>query len=101
MFYIKPKFNSRGKAESTTSTTSDIGAKGVLWKNTLALQFQQRPGYFERPVLRLFVTYGSWSNDPKASRHEPEFVKQTSGFIFGLQAEAAWVGQPCSRLTAE
>ena len=68
-----------------------IGGKGVLWKNTLALQFQQRPGYLERPVLRLFATYGDWSDDLKgAIATNSEFMNRTSGFIFGLQVEAAW-----------
>ena len=91
MFYIKPKFNLAWESGIDYIDNERIGAKGVLWKNTLALQFQQRPGYFERPVLRLFVTYGSWSDDLKGViATNSEFVKQTSGFIFGLQAEAAW-----------
>jgi len=91
MFYIKPKFNLAWESGLDYIDNDRIGAKGVLWKNTLALQFQQRPGYFERPVFRLFVTHGNWSDDLKgAVATNSEFIDHTSGFTFGLQVEAAW-----------
>ena len=91
MFYIKPKLNLAWESGLDYIDNERIGAKGILWKNTLALQFQQRPGYFERPVFRLFVTHGTWSDDLKgAIATNSEFMNHTSGFIFGLQVEAAW-----------
>lgn len=68
-----------------------IGAEGFLWKNTLALQFQQKAGYFERPVFRIFGTYANWSDELEGKiATNSDFVNETDGFIIGMQVEHWW-----------
>ena len=91
LFYLRPKLNVAWESGFDYIDNERIGAKGVLWKNTVALEIQKRPGYFERPVFRVFATYGSWSDDLKGTiATTSEFVNRTTGFVFGLQVETAW-----------
>ena len=46
IFYIKPKINVAWESGLDYVDNERVGAKGALWKNTVALQFQKRPGYF-------------------------------------------------------
>ena len=91
IFYIRPKINVAWESGLDYVDNERIGAKGALWKNTVALQFQKRPGYFERPVLRLFVTHAKWSDDLRGTiAASSKFINDTSGFVFGVQVEATW-----------
>ena len=70
-------------------------AMGLLWKNTVALQWTTGRGYFNRPVVRLFGTYASWDDDLQGSVGDapgPDrgFLDDTEGFTFGVQFETWW-----------
>ena len=70
------------------------GRKGTLYKETLALQLSRKPGYYERPVLRLFATYAQWGDDFKGLvGHKPDdapYGEDTEGWSTGLQLEWWW-----------
>jgi maltoporin len=93
MFYITPHINIAWESglDYIDNEFIEGGATGYVWKNTLALQFQQQPGYFERPVLRLFGTYANWADDLEGKvATGSEFADDTDGFIFGVQLETWW-----------
>lgn len=96
MFYITPRINIAWESGIDYIDNTILDASGFLWKNTLALQFQQKPGYFERPVVRLFGTHAMWSEDLSGTNlgsngiGGAEFSDDTDGFIFGVQMETWW-----------
>lgn len=91
MFYLTPQVNIAFESGLDWIDNERIAAEGFLWKNTIALQFQDKPGYFERPVFRIFGTYANWSDDLEGKiATNSEFVNDTDGFIFGVQLEHWW-----------
>jgi len=63
---------------------------GWLRKFTIAPQIGAGRRFFSRPVLRLFVTYASWSDSLRGHVGGTPFRDQTSGLTFGVQTEAWW-----------
>ena len=63
---------------------------GWLRKFTIAPQIGAGRRFFSRPVLRLFVTYASWSNGLRGYVGGIPFRDQTSGLTFGVQTETWW-----------
>ena len=63
---------------------------GWLRKFTIAPQIGAGRKFFSRPVLRLFVTYASWSNGLRGYVGGIPFQDKTSGFTFGVQTETWW-----------
>ena len=63
---------------------------GWLRKFTIAPQIGAGRRFFSRPVLRLFVTYASWSDGLRGHVGGTPFRDQTSGLTFGVQTEAWW-----------
>ena len=66
-----------------------------LNKQTLALQCSPQASFWSRPVIRVFVTKGSWTN----ASNSWGFVDQggvfsergqTNGITYGAQIEAWW-----------
>jgi maltoporin len=91
MFYITNQVNIAYETGLDWIDNERIGAEGFVWKNTVALQFQDKPGYFERPVFRIFGTYANWSEDLEGRvATNSEFINDTDGFIFGVQLEHWW-----------
>jgi maltoporin len=91
MFYLTSHVNIAYETGLDWIDNERIGAEGFVWKNTVALQFQDKPGYFERPVFRIFGTYANWSDDLEGRvATNSEFVNDTDGFIFGVQLEHWW-----------
>jgi maltoporin len=64
--------------------------KGWLRKFTIAPQIGAGRRFFSRPVLRLFVTYASWSDGLRGYVGGIPFHDKTSGFTFGVQTETWW-----------
>jgi maltoporin len=63
---------------------------GWLRKITIAPQIGAGRKFFSRPVLRLFVTYSSWSDGLRGFVGGVPFRDKTSGFTFGVQTESWW-----------
>jgi maltoporin len=63
---------------------------GWLRKFTIAPQIGAGRQFFSRPVLRAFLTYGSWSNGFRGLVGGVPFEDRTSGLTYGLQAETWW-----------
>jgi maltoporin len=72
-------------------TSSGVGQyEGWLRKFTIAPQIGAGRKFFSRPVLRLFLTYASWSNGLRGFVGGVPFQNRTSGFTYGVQAETWW-----------
>lgn len=77
----------------TDRVTSPTGGPAQrLTKITFAPTISAGPGLFDRPELRLFVTYGKWNDAATASVNAannagPVFNNKTSGASAGLQVE--------------
>lgn len=63
---------------------------GYLLKGTLAAEFALSKGWWSRPVLRLFGTYASWSEDFKGQIGGDAFADDTTGWTIGTQIECWW-----------
>ncbi|CAM3498113.1 carbohydrate porin [Shewanella violacea] len=65
--------------------------EGNLDKVTLALQLTNDLGYYNRPVIRAFVTYASWSNELKGLvAADTDYADKTEGWSTGIQVETWW-----------
>jgi len=64
--------------------------EGWLRKITIAPQIGAGRKFFSRPVLRVFMTYASWSNGLRGYVGGIPFKDQTSGLTFGVQTEVWW-----------
>ncbi|MGC6456388.1 MAG: carbohydrate porin [Coraliomargaritaceae bacterium] len=71
-------------------TDSDLNGSGELYKFTIAPQIAPGKGYFQRPVLRFFMTYALWSDDFEGLVAPDSYADETEGFSAGVQAEAWW-----------
>ena len=73
-------------------TDSEIkDREGELYKVTIAPQITPGRGYFDRPALRFFVTYASWSDEFEGEvAPDSSYSTDTDGITFGIQAEAWW-----------
>jgi len=73
-----------------TTQTGERQFDGWLRKFTIAPQIGAGRKFFSRPVLRAFLTYGSWSNGFRGLVGGVPFEDRTSGLTYGLQAETWW-----------
>jgi len=72
-------------------TSSGSGQyEGWLRKFTIAPQIGAGRKFFSRPVLRLFVTYASWSDGLRGYVGGIPFHDRTSGLSYGVQTETWW-----------
>jgi maltoporin len=69
---------------------SRTGTSGNLFKVTLAPQVALGSQFFSRPVLRVFVTYGHWSNAFVGQVGGQDYQTQQEGLTWGLQMETWW-----------
>lgn len=69
---------------------SSAGTSGALFKFTVAPQIALGPGFFSRPVLRVFFTYANWPTDFKGLVGGQDYFDKTAGLTFGAQIEAWW-----------
>ena len=63
---------------------------GWLRKFTIAPQIGSGQKFFSRPVLRAFLTYGSWSNGFRGYVGGIPYLNSTNGLTYGVQAETWW-----------
>lgn len=63
---------------------------GWLRKFTIAPQIGAGRQFSSRPVLRAFLTYGSWSDGLRGFLGGVPFQNRTNGFTYGVQAETWW-----------
>lgn len=59
-------------------------------KGTTAIEFALKRGVLERPVLRFYYTYATWSEDAKGTTGTDYYSDVTSGSNAGLQVEYWW-----------
>jgi maltoporin len=67
-----------------------MNKSGGLIKGTVALQLAIEPGYYKRPVLRLFYTAASWDDDFKGDVGGTAYAEATRGYSTGVQMEWWW-----------
>jgi maltoporin len=68
------------------------GYNGSLYKITIAPEIRPNTNFFGRPVLRLFATYSTWSDDfnGTATGVNTTYRNDTEGTSFGAQVETWW-----------
>jgi len=64
--------------------------EGWLSKFTIAPQIGAGRKFFSRPVLRVFLTYATWSNGLRGFVGGVPFHDRTNGLTYGVQAETWW-----------
>jgi maltoporin len=64
--------------------------KGWLRKFTIAPQIGAGRQFFSRPVLRVFLTYGNWSEGLRGFVGGVPYQDRTGGLTYGVQAETWW-----------
>jgi maltoporin len=64
--------------------------EGWLRKLSVAPQLGAGDKFFSRPVLRMFFTYASWSEELQGSVGGDAYAGRTDGFTYGAQAETWW-----------
>jgi len=66
----------------------------TLNKVTLALQWKPNPGFWQRPALRLYTTYGDWNLAAQqaglAGGTSGVYGADRQGFFTGIQLESWW-----------
>ncbi|MFT5880751.1 MAG: maltoporin [Moritella sp.] len=65
-------------------------ANGGVTKFTTALQLGAEPGYWARPVLRIFVTVATWDDEFEGQVGGKAFDDDTFGWTAGAQGEWWW-----------
>ncbi len=63
---------------------------GSLTKFTLAVELAKKKGFWERPVLRLFGTYGWWSDEWRGQVDGDTYADDTEGWSVGINFEHWW-----------
>jgi len=63
---------------------------GWLRKFTIAPEIGSGREFFSRPVLRLFLTYGNWSDGLMGYVGGIPYQNKTNGVTYGVQAETWW-----------
>ncbi len=66
---------------------SNENVSGGLTKLSAALQLGTKPGYWSRPVLRLFVTVAAWDDEFRGQIGGDVFADDTFGWTVGIQGE--------------
>lgn len=61
-----------------------------LFKSTFAVEFALDKGVWNRPVLRIFYTHASWSDDARGKIGGDYYANDTSGENIGIQLETWW-----------
>lgn len=61
-----------------------------LLKSTIAVELAPQKGIWDRPVLRLFYTYASWSEDARGMVAPESYASRTQGDQAGVQLEYWW-----------
>jgi maltoporin len=95
VYGVLPNVKLQGELGYTALRHDSTGQTARLTKVTLAPAIALGEGYFSRPELRLFVTYGKWNGAAtplvNASNHGgPVYGNATSGTSAGVQVEAWW-----------
>ena len=63
---------------------------GFLYKLTIAPELRFGDRFLDRPVLRAYITYVSWSDDFEGQVGGNAYENDTQGFSAGVQMEAWW-----------
>ena len=92
VYAVNDNFKLQFELGTDRVTSPTGGAAQRLTKLTFAPTLTAGKGYWSRPELRAFVTYGKWNDAAtaavnKANESGPVYGKATSGTSFGLQVE--------------
>lgn len=92
VYAVNDNFKLQFEVGTDRVTSPTGGAAQRLTKLTFAPTLTAGKGYWSRPELRAFVTYGKWNDAAtaavnKANESGPVYGNATSGTSFGLQVE--------------
>lgn len=63
---------------------------GSLFKQTLALEWAPKRGFYARPAWRAFVSHAGWSDSLRGLVASPAFADASEGWGAGVQVETWW-----------
>lgn len=90
VYFMSDYFSLAGEAGFDTTDNQLVDLTGSVRKATLALQMAPKPGYYERPLMRLFITLANWDNDFEGIVASDVYGEDTAGFTVGAQVETWW-----------
>jgi maltoporin len=90
IYYFNDRFSIALEGGIDWAKSEPLGTDGHLWKITLAPQISRGGKFFDRPVLRAFVTYAKWSDGFKGLVGGTPYQNDTEGLTYGLQVETWW-----------
>lgn len=71
-------------------TDTEGGASGSLYKFTIAPKIVPGVRQLDRPALRMYATWASWSDEFRGQVATHSFAEDTEGFGAGVQIESWW-----------
>ena len=90
VYYFSDRYSIALEAGVDWAKSEPLGTDGHLWKITLAPQISRGGKFFDRPVLRAFITYAQWSDGYKGRVGGTAYENATDGLSYGLQMETWW-----------
>jgi maltoporin len=76
--------------DRSSKETSGSSVDAVLTKVTVAPTFTLGSGFWSRPEIRVYGTYGFWNDDAASGVGAASAADDKNAFQFGFQAEAWW-----------
>ena len=77
-------------AEMGYDQVNGAASRGYLLKETLAMEWVQKPGFFTKPLLRFYATHAGWSNSFAGQTGGAPYVQDNHAWSGGVQIEAKW-----------
>ncbi len=94
MYYITDNLRPSLEYTYEYGHNDQLGAMGSLCKLTFTPELSLHKGFYDRPVLRPFVTYAWWGDGLEgfvgSTPLGAPYGDNTSGFTYGLQFEIWW-----------
>lgn len=96
IFYFSKHLNLALEASIDSIDDKLNNRSGTLTKFTTALQISADRGFYNRPVMRLFITLADWSDELKgaglvgSTPGNAPYANDTQGWSIGAQAEVWW-----------
>lgn len=94
IFYVCDYLRLNVELSSEYAIINHLNTDGFLNKITFMPEFAQRRGLDQKPVIRPYITYATWSESLRGyigtSPTGAQYGDSTDGFTYGLQVELTW-----------
>ncbi|SEH08913.1 maltoporin [Candidatus Venteria ishoeyi] len=90
MWFVSKHFRLLLEAGYDRVTDHSKDIQGSVRKFTLAGELAHQAGFWQRPVLRIYGTYATWSESFRGQVGGESYATDTEGWNLGVQAETWW-----------